>query len=150
MDLFYLRTKWSFSFFFFLSKSKGSELERKYIKAAYITYMQITSCSMPGWMYHKLESRLPGELSCSWCQFNGTKRRGTKELLDQGKRGEWKSWLKTQHSIKWKSWLPIPSFHGKQKTMADFILLHSTNIVDCDCSHEIKRCLLIGIKAMRH
>ena len=103
MVLFYLRTKWSFFFFFlsffnFFSKSKCSKLERKYVKAAYITYMQITSCNMPGWMYHTLESRLPGELSCSWRQFNGTKRRGTKELLDQGKRGEWKSWLKTQYS----------------------------------------------------
>ena len=30
---------------------------------AYLTYMQSTSCKMPGWMKHKLESRLPGELS---------------------------------------------------------------------------------------
>ena len=39
-----------------------------YIKAvychpAYSTYMQNTSCEMPGWMKHKLESRLPGEIS---------------------------------------------------------------------------------------
>ena len=39
---------------------------KKYIKAvychlAYLTYMQSTSCEMPGWMNHKLESRLPGE-----------------------------------------------------------------------------------------
>ena len=30
---------------------------------AYLTYMQIISCKMPGWMKHKLESRLPGEIS---------------------------------------------------------------------------------------
>ena len=30
---------------------------------AYLTYMQSTSCEMPGWMKHKLESRLPGEIS---------------------------------------------------------------------------------------
>ena len=30
---------------------------------AYLTYMQNTSCEMPGWMKHKLESRLPGEIS---------------------------------------------------------------------------------------
>ena len=30
---------------------------------AYLTYMLITSCKMPGWMKHKLESRLPGEIS---------------------------------------------------------------------------------------
>ena len=30
---------------------------------AYLTYMQSTWCKMPGWMKHKLESRLPGEIS---------------------------------------------------------------------------------------
>ena len=30
---------------------------------AYLTSMQRTSCEMPGWMKHKLESRLPGEIS---------------------------------------------------------------------------------------
>ena len=29
----------------------------------YLTYVQSTSCEMPGWMKHKLESRLPGEIS---------------------------------------------------------------------------------------
>ena len=40
----------------------------QYIKAvychpAYLTYMQSTSCEMPGWMKDKLESRLQGETS---------------------------------------------------------------------------------------
>ena len=44
----------------------GSKFGKEYIKAvychpAYLTYMQSTSCEMPGWMNHKLESRLPGE-----------------------------------------------------------------------------------------
>ena len=34
-----------------------------YCHFAYLTYMQSTSCKMPGWMKHKLESRLPGETS---------------------------------------------------------------------------------------
>ena len=34
-----------------------------YCHPAYLTYMQGTSCQMPGWMTHKLESRLPGEIS---------------------------------------------------------------------------------------
>ena len=39
-----------------------SKLGKEYIKAvychpAYLTYMQSTSCEMPGWMKHKLESR---------------------------------------------------------------------------------------------
>ena len=45
-----------------------SKLGNEYIKAiychpAYLTYMQSTSCEMSGWMKHKLESRLPGEIS---------------------------------------------------------------------------------------
>ena len=34
-----------------------------YCHPAYLTYMQSTSCKMPGWKKHKLESRLPGEIS---------------------------------------------------------------------------------------
>ena len=46
----------------------GSKLGKEYAKAvychpAYLTSMQSTSCKMLGWMKHKLESRLPGELS---------------------------------------------------------------------------------------
>ena len=46
----------------------GSKLGKQYIKAvychpAYLTSMQSTSCEMPGWMNHKLESRFPGEIS---------------------------------------------------------------------------------------
>ena len=46
----------------------GSKLGKEYIEAvycqsAYLTYMQITSCEMLGWMKHKLESRLPAEIS---------------------------------------------------------------------------------------
>ena len=46
----------------------GSKLGKEYIKAvychpAYLTYMQSTSCEMLGWMKHKLESRLTGEIS---------------------------------------------------------------------------------------
>ena len=36
--------------------------------------------------------------SCRWYHPYGRKRRGTKEPLDESERGEWKSWLKTQHS----------------------------------------------------
>ena len=46
----------------------GSKLGREYIKAvychpAYLTSLQSTSCKMPSWMNHKLESRLLGEIS---------------------------------------------------------------------------------------
>ena len=39
---------------------------------------------------------------------------------------------------------------AKVETMIDFIFLGSRLIVDDDCSHEIKRCLLLGRKAMRN
>ena len=46
----------------------GSKLGKEYFKAvyfhtAYLTFIQSTLCKMPGWMKHKLESRLPGEIS---------------------------------------------------------------------------------------
>ena len=73
-----------------------------YFHPAYLTYMQSTSCKMLGWMKHKSESRFLGEISItSDIQMRvsyGRKQRGTKEPLDKGERGEWKSWLKTQHS----------------------------------------------------
>ena len=51
-----------------MEKQTGSELGNEYIKTvychpAYLTYMQSTSCEMPDRMKHKLESRLPGEIS---------------------------------------------------------------------------------------
>ena len=46
-----------------MEQQTGSKLGKEYVKAAYLTYMQSTSCEMLGWMQHKLESRLPGEIS---------------------------------------------------------------------------------------
>ena len=37
---------------------------------------------------------------------------------------------------------------GKMKIVTDFIFLGSKVTVDCDCSHEIKRCLLLGRNTM--
>ena len=46
----------------------SSKLGKDYVKAVYchsvyLTYMQSISCEMLGWMNHRLESRLPGEIS---------------------------------------------------------------------------------------
>ena len=51
-----------------MEQQTGSKLRKEYIKAihchaAYLTYMQTTSCEMLGWMKHKLESGLWGEIS---------------------------------------------------------------------------------------
>ena len=51
-----------------LELDKEQQTGSKYVRAvgchlAYLTYMQSTSWEMLGWMKHKLESRLPGEIS---------------------------------------------------------------------------------------
>ena len=51
-----------------MEQRTGSKLGQEYVKAvychpAYLTYVQRTSCEILGWMTHKLESRLPGEIS---------------------------------------------------------------------------------------
>ena len=90
----------------YMEQQTSSKLGKEYIKVAYchpgyLTYMQSTSYRMLGWIKHKLESRLPGEISITsdmqmtpplWQKVK------TKEPLDESERGEWKSWLKTQHS----------------------------------------------------
>ena len=43
-------------------KSGKEYVKAVYCHPAYLTYMQSTSCEMPGWMKYKLESRLPGEI----------------------------------------------------------------------------------------
>ena len=50
-----------------IEQQTGSKLGKEYFKAiychaAYLIYMHCTSCEMMGWMKHKLESRLPGEI----------------------------------------------------------------------------------------
>ena len=51
-----------------MEQQTGSKLGKEYVKgvychSAYLTYMQSTSCEMPGWINHKMESRLLGEIS---------------------------------------------------------------------------------------
>ena len=90
-----------------MEQQTGSKSGMEYVKAvychpAYLTYIQSISWETLGWMKHKLESRLLGEISITLnmqmipplCQ----KARRTKEPLDESERGEWKSWLKIQHS----------------------------------------------------
>ena len=66
-----------------MEQQTGYKLGKEYLKAvychpAYLTSMQSTSCEMLGWMKHKLESRLPGEISVT----------SDKESLDESERGE--------------------------------------------------------------
>ena len=90
-----------------MEQQTGSKSGKEYIKSvychpAYLTSIQSTSCEMPGWMKHKLKSRLLGNISItSDMQMTPSlqqKWKRTKEPLNESERGEWKSWLKTQHS----------------------------------------------------
>ena len=118
--------------------------------------MQSTSWETLGWRKHKLESGLPGEISItSDMQMTppyGRKWRGTKKPLDKSERREWKVGLKLNiQKTKIMGSGPINSWQidGETvKTVSDFIFLGSKITADGDCSHEIKRHLLLVRKAM--
>ena len=140
----------------------GSKLGKEYIKAVYchpanLTNMQSTSCETPGSTNHKLESRLPGEISTTSdiqmiTHSNDKKGRGPKELLDKGERESEKYSLKLNIQ---KTKIMASSFitswqikGGKEETVTDFIFFGSKITANCDCSYEIKRCLLLVRKVM--
>ena len=76
----------------------------------------------------------------------------SKEPLDESEGGEWKSWLKTQHSeTKITASGPITprQVDGEiMETVRYVIFLGSKITADGDCSHEIKRRLLLGRNVM--
>ena len=70
------------------------------------------------------------------------------ELKEENVKAGWK--LNIQNT-KIMASSPITSWQTKGKkveTVTDFIFLASKITVDSDCNHEIKRCLLLGRKAM--
>ena len=132
----------------------GSKLGKEYVKTvychpAYLTSMQSTSCEMPSWMKHKLESRLPGETSItSGMQMIPLLRQKEwyeelKSLLMKVKEESEKAGLKLNNQkMKIMASGPITLWQIDGETMEtvrDFIFLGSKIIVDGDCSHEIKR-----------
>ena len=75
------------------------------------------------------------------------KQRGTKEPLDESQSE--KAGLKLNiQKTKIMASRPITSWQIDGETVTDFIFLSSKITVDSDCSHEIKRHLLLGRKAM--
>ena len=135
------------------------KMGKEYIKAvychpAYLTSVQSTSSEMLGWMKHKLESRLLGEISITSDTHHpyGRKQKETKEPLDESERREWKSWLKTQHSIKedhgiWSHHF-MANRWGNNRNSERFNFLGLKITADGDFSHEFNRHLLLGRKAM--
>ena len=74
------------------SKSEKENVKVVYCHPAYLTYTQSTSCEMPGWMKHKLKSRLLGEVSVtSDMQMTPPlwqKAKRTQEPFAESERGE--------------------------------------------------------------
>ena len=77
---------------------------------------------------------------------------GTKKPLDESERGEWKSWLKPQHSENEDHGIRSHHFKankwGKSERIYIYIFFGSKITANGDCSHEIQRCLLLWRKAM--
>ena len=145
-----------------MEQQTGSKSGKEYIKAvychpAYLTYMHSTSYEMLGWMKHKLESRLWGEISItSDMQITTTliaeSKEELKSLLMKVKEESEKVGLKLKiQKTKIMASGPITSWQIDGETMetvTDFILGGSNITADCDCSHKIKRRLLLGRKVM--
>ena len=117
--------------------------------------MQSTSCEMLGWINHKLESRLPGEIATSSDADDITLMAENKELksfLMTVKQKSEKPSLKLyiqKTKIMASSPITLWQIDGeKMKTVPDFIFLGSKITADGDCSHKIKRHLLLRRKAM--
>ena len=139
----------------------GSNLCKEYDKAvychpAYLTSMQSTSCKIPGWMNHKLKSRLPGEiLTTSDMQMIPLMAESEEELksfLMKVKEENEKAGLKLNMlKIKIMASSPIILWQINDEIMervTEFIFLGSKITTNGDCSHEIKRRLLLGRKAV--
>ena len=117
---------------------------------------------MPGWMKHKLDEAQTG-IKIAGRNINNLRyaddttlmvenKEELKNRLMKGKEESEKFWLKLNiQKAKIMSSGPITSwqiFGETMETVTDFIFLGSKIIADGDCSHEIKRCLLLGRKAM--
>ena len=109
---------------------------------------------MLGWKKHKLESRLPGEISITsdMQTLMAESEEELKSLLMKVKEESEKVGLKFNiQKTKIMASGPITSWeiHGETvETVTDFILGGSEITADGDCSHKIKRCLLLGRKVM--
>ena len=111
---------------------------------------------MLDWKKHKLESRLPGEISRTsdmqmapplWQKVKRCLKVSMKVKEESEKVGLKLNIQKTKiiasgHITSWE-------IDGETvETVSNFIFLGSKITADCDCSHEIKRCLLLGRKVM--
>ena len=110
---------------------------------------------MPGWVKHKLESRAERKINnhryADYITLMVESEEELKSLLKVKEESE-KVALKLHiQKTKIMAASPITSWQIDRKTIkpvTDFIYLGSKITADGDCSHEIKRCLLLGRKVM--
>ena len=143
-----------------MEQQTGSKLGKEYVKAvychpAYLTYMQSTSWETLGWIKHKLESRLPGEIFNNLRYADDTTIMAESEeelnsLLRKMKEKSEKVGLKLNiQKTKIMASGPITSWQidrEAMETVTDFILLGSKITADGDCSHETKDTYSLGEK----
>ena len=111
---------------------------------------------MLGWMNHKLESRLLGEISITSAMemtpsLMTESEEELKSPLMKVKEESEKAGLKLNIQKMITASVPITSWQIEGETVeivTDFIFLGFKITADGDCSYEIKRCLLLGRKAM--
>ena len=146
-----------------MEQQTGVKSGKEYIKAVYchpvyLTSIQCTSCEMPGWMKHKVESRLLEEISNNLRYADDTtltaeSEEELKRLLMKVKEESEKVDLKLNiQKTKNMASSPITSWKidgERMETVSDFILGGSKITVDGDCSHEIKRCCSLGEKLIQ-
>ena len=118
--------------------------------------MQSTSWETLGWRKHNWNQdsleKYQSPQMCRWHHPHGRKWEELKSLLRKVKEESEKVGLKLNiQKTKIMASSPITSWQidGETvETVADFIFLRSKITADGDCSHEIKRCLLLGRKVM--
>ena len=150
-------------------KAGWFQIEKDYIKAVYchpdyLIYMQSTSCEMQGWMKAQAEIKIAG------ININNLRYADDTTLMAKGEEELNRSLMKVKEESekpglklnihKTKIMASGPLLHGiwsitswqldgeTMETVTAFIFLGSKITADVNCSHEIKRHLLLGRKAM--
>ena len=104
-----------------MEQQTSCKLGKEYVKAvychpAYLTYIQNTSCEMPGWMNEAQAGiKIAGEILITWCADDTTLMAESKEelksLLMKVKEESEKTGLKLNKKL--RSWHPVPTLQGK-------------------------------------
>ena len=146
----------------YMEQLTGSKLRKEYIKAIhfhplYLTYMPSTPCKMLGWMITSWNQETAGKNINNLRYADDTalmveSEEELKSLLMKVKEERERAGLKLNiQKTKIMGSGPIISrqIEGeKVDVVTDFLFLVSKITADSDCSHEIKRCLILRRKAM--